>query len=188
MGTAVATKTKPKKVCGANTKRGGPCTRRAGAGTDHFGTGRCSTHSGSTGNGRVTAGREEANGMAVAIRVTPGQAVQGAMHSAAGEVAYATAKVAALDEAEVMTDGHLHPWLRVKHGAEERLVRFAKAAADMGIAAAQLEIAKAQTALMGQFLEGVMGRLKLTPEQKKALPKAIREELAVISGSASEVK
>lgn len=125
--------------------------------------------------------------MAVAIQVTPGQAVQGAMFAAAGEVAFATAKVAALPEAELMENGLLHPWLRVKHGAEERLVKFAKAAADMGIEAAKLKIAEAQTAMMGQFLEGVMGRLNLTAEQKDALPTAIREELAVVTSTASEV-
>lgn len=178
---------KPIMVCGATTGKGTPCVRRAGAGTDHYGKGRCALHGGKSPGGRQAAFKQEVNGMAVAIKVTPGQAVQGAMHSAAGELAYVTAKVAAVPEDQILVDGVLNPWLRLKHHAEERLVKFASAAAGMGIAAAQLKIAEAQTALMGQFLEGVMARLDLTPDQRKAVPTAIREELAVVTSTASEV-
>lgn len=39
-------------VCGGKTRAGGGCTRPAGWGTDHVGTGRCKLHGGGIGTGR----------------------------------------------------------------------------------------------------------------------------------------
>ena len=115
------------------------------------------------------------------IDVTPDQAITGLLRQAAGMVATLTAKLEDL--------GELDPGVLAVFNAErDRLSRFAKVASDMGIEDRKLHVAEAQTALMGRFVEGVLGRVELTPEQRKAIGPAVRAELATINGTASEVE
>src|SRR4051812_36033408 len=48
------------QLCAAKTRRGTPCKRPAGSGTDHVGYGRCRHHGGSTRTHRKSAARQEA--------------------------------------------------------------------------------------------------------------------------------
>lgn len=107
------------------------------------------------------------------------------MFSAAGEVAYAVAKIAELEEPELFEHGP-HPMLRLKWSAEERLVKYAKTASDIGVDTAKLRIQAAQTQLMATFIENVLGKLDLTPEQQAMVGPTIRRELAVVSGQGQE--
>lgn len=157
-------------VCGAPTKAGTPCTRSAGYGTAHLYEGRCFDH------------EAIGNDLSRPIKVNPIQAVTGIMFSAAGEVAYAHGKVAALAESELIDKkGRRNPWLTFKHDAQERLAKFAKVAADMGIARDQVNIARAQTALMGEFMQAVLDRIDLTAAQREQIGPAIRAELATVA-------
>ena len=125
--------------------------------------------------------------MSTPIEVTPVEAVSGAMWAAAGEVAFATAKVAELEDDELLPEGKgPNIWLRMKWGAEERLVKYAKTAHDIGIDSARLRIEAAQTALMARFIEGVLSRIELTPAQRKQVGPAIRKELATVSTATEE--
>ena len=108
------------------------------------------------------------------------------MFSAAGELAYASARFGELTEQELVNDGEGHFFHRLKIHAEERLVKYAKVAADMGVDAARLRIASAQTAMMGAFLEGVLSRIDLTAAQKKQIGPAIRAELTKVTEATGE--
>lgn len=180
-----------KVVCGRSKRNGDPCLQEAGAGTDHPGHGACRWHGGTSPSGEAEARGIELVHVSRPVAVDPGQAVQGALHAAAGELAYATLRVSQLREDQLVQMGafgpYRHAWWDIKVKAEERIVKFAKVAADMGIDAAKLEIARAQTAMMGSFIEAVARRLKLTDEQRRELGPAIREELAVIAGKASPI-
>lgn len=160
----------------------------AGRGTDHPGTGKCWKHGGL--NQTVGAAADQAAKMSTAIEVTPGQAVQGVLNLASGQLAYATAMVGGLDEAQMFeeTIAGVVPnrWVRLQLQLEDKIVKFARAAADMGISERQMQLAETQTAMMGRLLEAVMDKLELTPEQRKGVGPAIREALpALVSGGES---
>jgi hypothetical protein len=184
----VAGKRKGISICGQPKKNGLPCRRSPGWGTDHEGTGACKFHGGQTPNGAVVAAQEEAGAMSRPLEVTPTQAVTGVLHLAAGQLAYVTYKVGELDEADYFEGEEGNRWVRLQGRLMDRLATFAKTAADMGIQERQVKLAEAQTMMIGKLISNVIGRLDLTPEQRKAVGPAIREEMAVIAGKATEVE
>jgi hypothetical protein len=123
--------------------------------------------------------------MATAIQVTPGQAVQAVLNVAAGQFAYATAMVGGLDEAqmfeETIAGAVPNRWVRLQISIMDKIARYSRAAADMGINERQMQMAEAQTAMMGSLLEAVMAKLDLTPAQRKQVGPAIREALPMLT-------
>ena len=87
--------------CGAKTRKGTPCEQRAGHGTKHPGIGRCSKHGGSSPNaevsGQVTLARREAQVMGQPLDMEPHTAILECIKIAAGEVQYASERIAELD-------------------------------------------------------------------------------------------
>lgn len=136
----------------------------------------------------VGAAADEAASMATAIQVTPGQAVQAVLNVAAGQFAYATAMVGGLAEAQMFeeTIAGVVPnrWVRLQMNIMDKISKYSRAAADMGISERQMQLAEAQTAMMGQLLEAVMDRLDLTPSQRKQVGPAIREALPMLTAGA----
>lgn len=174
--------------CGGEKRNGEPCLREAGWGTDHPGTGKCKHHGGATQAGRDAAARAEVEGLATPIPVTPGQAILGVLQLAAGQLAYCTAQVGGLSEAQMFeeTIAGVVPnrWVRLQLSIEDRIVKFARAAGDMGIQERQMQLAEEQTRMMGSLLEAVMDRIDLTPKQRKQVGPAIREALpALMAGN-----
>ena len=94
-----------RKLCGAKTKRG-TCARTAGAGTDHLGYGRCSTHFGKTQQVTVAANREQAleelGNYGQPVDIDPHEAILLCIRIVAGEIQYATVKVNELEEHELL--------------------------------------------------------------------------------------
>ena len=123
--------------------------------------------------------------MAQPIPVTPGQAIQAVLNVAAGQFAYATAMVGGLSEAQMFEEaiGGAVPnrWVRLQLNIMDRLKQYSRAAADMGINERQMQLAEAQTAMMGELLEAVMAKLDLTPKQRKQVGPAIREALPMLT-------
>lgn len=93
------------KLCGAKTRRGRPCKRPAGAGTNHPGIGRCKLHGGSTRNhviaaAKIAAEREAQRMVARAgVDADPIEHLLESLHRAAALVEVWGAMVAAIDEA-----------------------------------------------------------------------------------------
>jgi hypothetical protein len=123
--------------------------------------------------------------MAGPISVTPGQAIQAVLNTAAGQFAYATAMVGGLSEAQMFEEaiGGAVPnrWVRLQLNIMDRLAKYTRAAADMGINERQMKLAEVQTAMMGKLLEAVMDKLDLTPKQRKQVGPAIREALPMLA-------
>jgi hypothetical protein len=172
--------------CGAKKRSGKPCRREKGWGTDHPGHGRCKHHGGSTRQGKSKAAKDEVNGMAQLIAITPGKALEGVLHLSAGQLAYATLKVADLDEDEVITEQGLNAWVRLQRSLMHDVAKFAKISADAGIDERLAGAVERQTDALGAALERVVGSLALTAEQRKALGPAIRKELVVLEGGRVE--
>lgn len=112
-------------LCGAKTRAGGTCTKRAGEGTGHPGEGRCKHHAGSTPShelkGAVILARREAQVMGVPLHdVDPHEAILECIRIAAGEVQYASSQIWALEDHEAvgpLTTVKRRP-LKGEYGAE----------------------------------------------------------------------
>ena len=174
------------KLCGAKKTQGGTCQQPAGLGTNHLGHGHCKFHGGATPNGEKAGAKAELNAMAERLPVTPSEAVVGTLELVAGQLAYATLKVGELGEDEMFVSSIAgkvpHHWIQMQGSLQERIVKFAGAAASMGVAERKVDLLEAQTQMMGQLLESVMKEVGLTPAQKKKVGPAIRNGLTLILG------
>jgi len=129
--------------------------------------------------------------MASAIEVTPGQAIQAVLNLAAGQLAYATAMVGGLDEAQMFeeTIAGVVPnrWVRLQLQLMDKLKQYGRAAADMGISERQMQLQERHTEMMSAMLESVMDNIRLTPKQRKEVGPAIRQALpALMAGGESQ--
>jgi len=175
-------------LCGAKKKNGTTCRMFAGAGTDHKGIGRCKWHLGNTAAHRAHATKEEAKQqmatMGDAINVTPQAALKAALNLSAGALAWLKAMVGALDDLDSPEAMSL---VRLYNDELERVARIAKLCLDSGMRQAEIELSEKQTAMLGELVEAVMDRIKLTADQRKQLGPAIREALpALMAGSAGD--
>lgn len=181
--TQAALKEKKTKhvYCHAKKSNGKLCKQPRGWGTDHFGTGRCKLHGGSNSSGQVAAAKEQARHMAVAIRVSPGQAMAGVLHLSAGQLAWVTMKVNELEEEELMQDYGLHRWVRLQNSLMHDVAKFAKTAADAGIDERMAKLAEEQTLMVGRLIEAVVKdpEFDMTPAQKKILGPLVRKHLTM---------
>lgn len=172
-------------LCNALKKDKTRCRMFAGAGTDHKGMGRCKWHLGNTASHRQHAVKQEAMkqmatmGVGGDLKVTPGQALQGALNLSANAMAWLTWMVGRIPEDEMLTP-ESQSLLRLFNDEKDRLARIAKACSDSGIKERHLQLAEHHTAVMGQLLEAVMDRIQLTAEQRRAVGPAIREALPAL--------
>ena len=179
-GRSKAAARKQMKVCGAAKRSGAPCTLEAGWGTDHLGEGRCRHHTGMA--GVVSTARK----LGVPEAVTPTQAISGVLRLAVGNLAYVNAKVLELDGEDIW-DPENRRWITWQERLMDRVAKYAATAVNMGVAERQVQLAEQQTRFMGELLEAVMGEIELTPEQRKRVGPAIRNQLAVIEGKSREL-
>lgn len=172
--------------CGFVSKNGRVCQRAAGEGTQHLGKSHCFKHE----NTKRVSGEAKAideavqkmNGMAVTVEVTPAQALAGVLHLSAGQLQYVTEQVAALDEEEIFTEIGVNPWIRLQRSLMHDTIKFAKIAADAGIAERITNLAEEQQKLMASLFEDISVELKFTKTQKEALGPAIRKHLTLLAG------
>lgn len=184
--------------CGATTHAGKPCSYPAGHGTRHPGKGVCSRHTGSTRNQIAKHAKAELNGMAVPRRVSPVEALEAVLNLAAGQLVYATEKVSAMTDDELFVKGFSSEgnyigmipdhWLKLQREAMGDVAKYAKMGADAGIAERGQVLQEAQTAMMAQVIEAVVGDLGLNAEQKAALGPAIRQRMTLIQGGGQVVE
>lgn len=94
------------EICGAKTRRGTPCERQPGWGTEHVGVGRCRHHGGSSPqaqlSGTVELARREWAVMGMPLSIEPQDAILECIRIASGEVRYASDRIAELAEAEAV--------------------------------------------------------------------------------------
>jgi hypothetical protein len=103
--------------CGAKTRKGTPCEHQPGWGTQHVGVGRCKLHGGAEAhaqvNGLVLLARREQQVMGQPLSIEPQDAILECIRIAAGEVFYASERVAALDASDAVGPVTTHSLRRV---------------------------------------------------------------------------
>jgi hypothetical protein len=87
--------------CGAKTRKGTLCRHEAGWNTEHLGIGKCTLHGGSEAhaqvNGLIELARREQQIMGAPLSIEPQDAILECIRIAAGEVSYASGRVAELE-------------------------------------------------------------------------------------------
>jgi hypothetical protein len=204
----VAKRKKPKgPLCGGEKRKGGKCTLPAGWGTVHPGAGTCKLHGGSTAQANVKglvllARRDAAMGP---LSIEPQDAILECIRISAGEVAYASERIDALEVAQFVGEPKhtlvrkageetvqeirlappaLHIWIVVRQQAMDRLVQYSFAAIKAKIAERQVEIAKDQAALIAQGFRTLVVALGHDPDAPE-VRKALRAQLTVLAGGAA---
>jgi hypothetical protein len=179
--------------CGAKGRSGKPCGMAAGQGTSHVGWGRCKLHGGNTPTGIKSAARlkleaEMAAGPTLGgpIEVDPSEALLQEVHRAAGYVAWLSAKVATLDEADLFEPtpvGHqASALLRELQHEREMLRRAAESALKAGIAERQVRVAESQAQILAGVIRAVLSdpEIELTPASRVRVPSVVRRHLEAV--------
>lgn len=202
-------------TCRAKTRKGGQCGRPAGWGTDHVGAGACKLHGGATPTGQVHGvvhlARRESVAMGYPLNIEPHEALLECIRISAGEVQYASERIAELDPSEIVgpvittrprkqekgaesaverVEEHegpaLHIWIKVRGHAMDRLVNYSKVAIAAGIEERRVKVAEQQGELLAQAIRGVLAELGVG--DRPEVPGIVRKHLTAISGTAREVE
>jgi hypothetical protein len=114
------------------------------------------------------------------------------MTLAAGQLLFATDKVSALDEDKLFVKGNKldsgafemipHKWVELQRQCMDRLAKYAKLAADAGIAERQTQLQETQMQLITQLMEAVFDEIGLSKRQRAAVGPAIRRHLTLLPG------
>lgn len=149
-----------RRLCGAKTRAGSPCTQAAGWGTDHAGFGACKLHGGSTPSVRVGAAREEAEAevlkLGLAIETDPHAALATGVGILAGQVSFLQGKVAKLEEGAELEEGELVPVVRTLNRVLDQWARISKAAVDAGVAERQVALSEQQVGRVATVISAVL--------------------------------
>lgn len=174
----------PRRFCGARTRGGGKCKRRAGFGTDHLGYGRCKSHGGCTASGRKAAATEELKTFMAAgdplLDADPGEALLYAVRRAAGIAAWLRAKVAAVADTAQLEAGALNVWASHEQEALDRLARYSKMALDAGVDERRVRLAEQVGALIAQAMEEALAEEELPAAVQARVARRVATRLAVL--------
>lgn len=171
------------EICGAKTRRGTPCQRQAGWGTEST-FGRCAWHGGASPNGRVHAARQEGRAAAarlgIALETDPGEALLACVHLDAGEVAFLQERAQLIEEGEEFRKGDLHPTLRAFQAARDRLARHSKLALDAGIDERRVRLVESLGQQLGPILRDAIEEVDLSAAQRHQLREALARHLSTL--------
>lgn len=195
--------------CGG--KRRGPdsegktCTRPAGWGTDHAGTGRCKLHGGSTRSHKIAGQVAKAEQAVVTFglprEVDPRDALLEEVYRAAGAVDWLHQQVRALDPDDVIwgksevvdktagefpgTDtthrADVNVWVQLWQKERAHLVKVAKEAISAGIEERKVRLAEQQGALLAGVIKNILGDLNLSPEQQAKVGTVVPMHLRAVA-------
>lgn len=121
--------------CLQDTKDGGICTRVAGIGTQHAGTGPCSLHGGRSERETMIGSWVMAHAYARELECTPWEALLRVVKIAAGKVAYCQYKIGDADNDEDLEPGgRLFYWVTLEERWVVNLAKMAQVAINAGVA------------------------------------------------------
>jgi len=181
------------------------CTRPAGWGTPHVGTGRCKLHGGST-QSHTQAGAKTLAANAVATfglprEIDPRDALLEEIYRTAGAVDWLHQQVQKL-EAEKVTWGiseevekqasefpgvdttrkaAVNVWVELWQKERRHLVDVCKAAVQAGLEERRVRLAEQQGAMLAGVIKNILGDLDLTPEQQGLVATVVPRHLRAVA-------
>ena len=191
MGTAHA-RQKVGAACGAKRKKGGHCTLAAGWGTTHVGIGRCKIHGGSTPSHIKSALSGEIRQLfGHPMQINPLDALLMCIRVTAGEVKWLSDEMAKLDEKSWVEDTivgkQFHLYARERSKRMSDLARFSQMAIGLGIAERAVKLAETYGEMLATLIQGILGDLDLTEEQRARTPEIVRRHLKLLDGGVPDV-
>jgi hypothetical protein len=193
------------KRCGdfdGRTAKGSRCSRRAGAGTDHEGTGKCWQHGGANPSRAVQRGNRRLPSdqnhivvdkaapknlndakqlLGIPIEMSPIDALMWCIRITAGEIQWYSERMGERKEHEWIEDTfvgkQLHMYARNRAVSIDRLAKYSKWAVDSGIAERAMRLAESYGEQLYVLLHGVLEDLELTPGQRAKAPAIITRHL-----------
>jgi hypothetical protein len=177
-------------VCGAKKKGGGNCTLAAGWGTNHLGIGACKLHGGSMPNHVKSAVKQEAKVFfGTPMEINPLDALMWMIRMTAGEIQWLSEQMAEVQEADWIETGimgkQFHIYARERRLRQDSLARYSAQAISLGIAERAIKMAETYADLLARLIQGILGDLDLTPEQRAKAPMVVRKHLIAIDGGAN---
>lgn len=188
----------PKRMCGSHRRparvggcHGGKgctdtthlCLKAKGWATDHVGFGNCKFHGGNAPNGKKHAAAEAAAALAlkfgIEIEVGPIEALLGAVRQAAGTAAFLRQR--AQDDEATSSERELYGvWM-------DRLVKYAKAAVDAGVAEAQVRLAERQAEVVIRAVTAALDAAGVKGKGRLAAEQAVVAELRAAAPAGAEL-
>lgn len=180
------------KLCGAKKKNGDKCTMAAGWGTPHPGMGACKWHGGCVPSHVASAAQDQAQTeyrqlLGTEREMNPFEAIMWCIKIRAGEVEWLSKKMSELEEKawieETLVGKQFHLFARERTGAMHDLVKFSQIAIQMGIAERYVRLAEVYGQTIAKLIEGILGDLNLSDEQRAMAPKVVHRNLLLIEGN-----
>lgn len=198
--------------CDAKSQTG-KCKQYAGAGTAHPGVGRCRWHGGATPKaqlaGQLVIARREQMVMGDPLPIEPHEAILQCIAIAAGEVRYASGRIAELDLEDavgnvvttttrplkqmggaenpdrlVVESKHeapaLHVWITTRRVAMDRLVQYSATALKAGVEERRVRVAENVGLALADAIRGVLEDLGVAGDPRA--PAVMRKHLELAAG------
>jgi hypothetical protein len=177
-------KAQKSNFCGAKKKGGGICMLGAGWGTEHFGTGKCKLHGGSTPSHILNAAGDEYRKLfGTPMEINPLDALLWCIKVRAGEVKWLSDRMAELKPEEfienTMLGKQFHLYARERQKAMADLVKFSQIAISLGIADRAVKLAETYGQLLAAYTQGLLDDLwpYLNEEGRSRAPSFVRNRL-----------
>jgi hypothetical protein len=175
------------KTCGAKKREGGICVLAAGWGTNHLGIGRCKFHGGAVPNATKNAITQEAKTFfGTPMEINALDALMWMIKITAGEIKWLSDQMATLQEKDWVEDTiagkQFHLFARERQKRADSLARYSAQAISLGIAERAVKLAETYADLLARLIQGILGDLDLTPEQRAKAPLVVRKHLIAIDG------
>lgn len=187
LGTNRTRKAVGGQFCGAKKREGGTCLLAAGWGTNHLGIGACKYHGGKLPNHTKHALTQEAKVFfGTPMEINAMDALMWMIKVTAGEIKWLSDQMAGLQEKDWVEDTiagrQFHLYARERQKRADSLARYSAQAISLGIAERAVKMAETYADLLARLIQGILGDLDLTPEQRAKAPVIVRKHLIAIDG------
>jgi hypothetical protein len=175
-------------ICGARKKKtSGVCQLPAGWGTNHYGIGSCRLHGGTTINHVKAAAKEEYRRLlGRPLEINPLDGLLWCIKISAGEIKWLSDRMAELDEKEFTEDTiagkQFHLYARERRYRMQDLARYSAQAVNLGIAERAVKLAETYGEMIASLIQGILGDLDLSAEQRARVPQVVRRHLILLDG------
>lgn len=170
------------------------CTKTAGWGTQHPGTGRCRLHGGNTAAGIAYAGRELAadavRNYGLPVDIDPHTALVEELQRSAGHVAFLHAKVQSLDESEMegpvggaqggIPEHKPSVWIVMYDRERKHLTELAATCIKVGIEERKVRVAEQMGQVFAEAIKGILTDLEVIDHPKAG--EVVRKHLVGLQG------